>query len=104
MSPVPPDGATIRGLMLRGNTVMMGYLKNPAATREAFAGGWFHTGDLAAMHPDGYPKFSTHQNKPRIISPLRVLRASCGTTSASYRVHTVSLWTPPGDASIPSAS
>ena len=54
MSPVPPDGATIGELMLRGNTVMMGYLKNPAATREAFAGGWFHTGDLAAMHPDGY--------------------------------------------------
>ena len=54
MSPVPPDGATIGELMLRGNTVMMGYLKNPAATREAFAGGWFHTGDLAVMHPDGY--------------------------------------------------
>ena len=48
MLPVPPDGATIGELMLRGNTVMMGYLKNPAATREAFAGGWFHTGDLAA--------------------------------------------------------
>jgi fatty-acyl-CoA synthase len=54
MLPVPPDGATIGELMLRGNTVMMGYLKNPAATEEAFAGGWFHTGDLAVMHPDGY--------------------------------------------------
>ena len=54
MLPVPPDGATIGELMLRGNTVMMGYLKNPAATGEAFAGGWFHTGDLAVMHPDGY--------------------------------------------------
>jgi fatty-acyl-CoA synthase len=54
MLPVPADGATIGELMLRGNTVMMGYLKNPAATREAFAGGWFHTGDLAVMHPDGY--------------------------------------------------
>jgi fatty-acyl-CoA synthase len=40
--------------MLRGNTVMKGYLKNPNATEEAFAGGWFHTGDLAVMHPDGY--------------------------------------------------
>jgi fatty-acyl-CoA synthase len=54
MLPVPADGTTIGELMLRGNTVMMGYLKNPAATREAFAGGWFHTGDLAVMHPDGY--------------------------------------------------
>jgi fatty-acyl-CoA synthase len=54
MLPVPDDGATIGELMLRGNTVMMGYLKNPAATREAFEGGWFHTGDLAVMHPDGY--------------------------------------------------
>ena len=40
--------------MLRGNTVMKGYLKNPAATEEAFRGGWFHTGDLAVLHPDGY--------------------------------------------------
>jgi fatty-acyl-CoA synthase len=54
MLPVPADGETIGELMLRGNTVMMGYLKNPEATREAFAGGWFHTGDLAVMHPDGY--------------------------------------------------
>jgi fatty-acyl-CoA synthase len=54
MAPVPADGATMGELMLRGNTVMMGYLKNPSASDEAFAGGWFHTGDLAAMHPDGY--------------------------------------------------
>ena len=54
MAPVPADGATMGELMLRGNTVMMGYLKNPAATDEAFAGGWFHTGDLAVLHPDGY--------------------------------------------------
>jgi len=51
---VPADGATIGELMLRSNTLMKGYLKNPAATDEAFAGGWFHTGDLAVMHPDGY--------------------------------------------------
>jgi fatty-acyl-CoA synthase len=54
MAPVPPDGATIGELMLRGNTVMKGYLKNPSASDEAFTGGWFHTGDLAVMHPDGY--------------------------------------------------
>ena len=54
LAPVPADGATMGELMLRGNTVMMGYLKNPAATAEAFAGGWFHTGDLAVQHPDGY--------------------------------------------------
>ncbi len=51
---VPADGITIGELILRGNTVMKGYLKNPDATDEAFAGGWFHTGDLAVMHPDGY--------------------------------------------------
>ncbi|MEJ0017752.1 MAG: acyl-CoA synthetase [Acetobacteraceae bacterium] len=54
MLPVASDGATIGELMLRGNTVMKGYLKNPSASDEAFAGGWFHTGDLAVMHPDGY--------------------------------------------------
>jgi fatty-acyl-CoA synthase len=54
MQAVPPDGATMGELMLRGNTVMKGYLKNPSASDEAFAGGWFHTGDLAVMHPDGY--------------------------------------------------
>jgi fatty-acyl-CoA synthase len=54
LAPVPADGVTMGELMLRGNTVMMGYLKNPAATTEAFAGGWFHTGDLAVQHPDGY--------------------------------------------------
>ncbi|MEM7423080.1 MAG: acyl-CoA synthetase [Pseudomonadota bacterium] len=54
MEPVPRDGETIGEVLLRGNVVMKGYLKNPAATREAFAGGWFHTGDLAVMHPDGY--------------------------------------------------
>jgi fatty-acyl-CoA synthase len=54
MAPVPPDGETMGELMLRGNTVMKGYLKNPSATAEAFQGGWFHSGDLAVMHPDGY--------------------------------------------------
>ena len=54
MAPVPADGETIGELMLRGNTVMKGYLKNPSTTAEAFAGGWFHTGDLGVVHPDGY--------------------------------------------------
>ena len=54
LQPVPRDGETMGEIMLRGNTVMKGYLKNPKATEQAFAGGWFHTGDLAVAHPDGY--------------------------------------------------
>ena len=54
MTRLPADGTSMGELMLRGNTVMKGYLKNPTATKEAFAGGWFHSGDLAVMHPDGY--------------------------------------------------
>ncbi len=54
MTPVPADGESIGELMLRGNTVMRGYLKNPDATDEAFSGGWFHTGDLGVVHADGY--------------------------------------------------
>ena len=51
---VSADGATIGEIAIRGNTVMKGYLKNPASTEEAFKGGWFRSGDLAVMHPDGY--------------------------------------------------
>ncbi|MGC8476177.1 MAG: AMP-binding protein [Acetobacteraceae bacterium] len=54
LAPVPADGETIGELMLRSNTVMMGYLKNPEATAAAFRGGMFHTGDLAVLHPDNY--------------------------------------------------
>ena len=54
LAAVPADGTTMGELMLRSNTIMMGYLKNPSATAEAFAGGWFHTGDLAVLHPDHY--------------------------------------------------
>ena len=54
MTKLPADGVSMGELMLRGNTVMKGYLKNPTATDEAFAGGWFHSGDLAVMHPDWY--------------------------------------------------
>jgi len=56
MQPVPADGQTMGEIMFRGNITMKGYLKNPNATREAFAGGWFHSGDLAVMDPDGYIK------------------------------------------------
>ena len=54
MQPVPKDGETIGEICLRGNMVMKGYLKNPKATQEAFEGGWFHSGDLAVWHEDGY--------------------------------------------------
>ncbi|MHA1114078.1 MAG: AMP-binding protein, partial [Alphaproteobacteria bacterium] len=54
MDPVAADGAEMGEIMFRGNTVMKGYLKNPTATDEAFAGGWFRSGDLAVVHPDGY--------------------------------------------------
>ncbi|WP_157270993.1 acyl-CoA synthetase [Azohydromonas aeria] len=64
---VPADGETMGEICFRGNVVMKGYLKNPGATAEAFAGGWFHTGDLAVMHPDGYVKIKD-RSKDIIIS------------------------------------
>ena len=67
LQPVPRDGATMGEVMLRGNTVMKGYLKNPKATETAFAGGWFHTGDLAVWHPDGYIEIKD-RSKDVIIS------------------------------------
>ncbi|MFZ2526574.1 MAG: acyl--CoA ligase family protein [Rhodococcus sp. (in: high G+C Gram-positive bacteria)] len=54
MNDVPADGQTMGEIVLRGNNVMLGYYKDPKATAEAFAGGWFHTGDLGVMYPDGY--------------------------------------------------
>src|SRR5690606_6039485 len=54
MQPVPRDGETIGEIMLRGNTIMRGYLKNPEATAESFAGDYYHSGDLAVWHADGY--------------------------------------------------
>ena len=67
MQPVPADGETMGEIMFRGNITMKGYLKNPKATQEAFAGGWFHTGDLAVMYPDGYVKIKD-RSKDIIIS------------------------------------
>jgi fatty-acyl-CoA synthase len=54
MQPVPRDGKTMGEIVMRGNNVMLGYYKDPEATAAAFKGGWFHSGDLAVMHPDNY--------------------------------------------------
>jgi len=67
MAPVPRDGETMGEIMFRGNITMKGYLKNTKATDAAFAGGWFHTGDLAVMQPDGYVKIRD-RSKDIIIS------------------------------------
>jgi len=67
MQPVPADGQTMGEIMFRGNITMKGYLKNPKATQEALAGGWFHSGDLAVMDPDGYVKIKD-RSKDIIIS------------------------------------
>ncbi|MCT4577529.1 acyl-CoA synthetase [Donghicola sp.] len=67
MQPVPRDGKTIGEVMFRGNVVMKGYFRNPAATAEAFAGGWFHSGDLGVVYPDGYIQLKD-RSKDVIIS------------------------------------
>jgi fatty-acyl-CoA synthase len=67
MAPVPWDGETMGEIMFRGNITMKGYLKNPKATEAAFAGGWFHSGDLAVQYPDGYVKIKD-RSKDIIIS------------------------------------
>jgi fatty-acyl-CoA synthase len=67
MRPVPADGAAMGEVMMRGNVVMKGYLKDAGATEAAFKGGWFHTGDLAVRHPDGYVQLKD-RSKDIIIS------------------------------------
>ena len=67
LHPVPWDGETMGEIMFKGNIAMKGYLKNPKATEEAFAGGWFHSGDLAVQYPDGYIKIKD-RSKDIIIS------------------------------------
>jgi len=67
MQPVPRDGATMGEVMFRGNIVMKGYLKNKSASEKAFHGGWFHSGDLGVMHPDGYIQLKD-RSKDIIIS------------------------------------
>ncbi|CAL0330188.1 unnamed protein product [Lupinus luteus] len=67
LKPVPADGKTVGEIVMRGNVVMKGYLKNPKANEESFANGWFHTGDLAVKHPDGYMEIKD-RSKDIIIS------------------------------------
>ena len=67
MVPVPRDGATIGEVVMRGNVVMKGYFKNAPSTEHAFAGGWFHSGDLGVVHPDGYVQLKD-RSKDIIIS------------------------------------
>ena len=67
LDPTPKDGQTIGEIFMRGNTVMKGYLKNPTATKDSFSGGWFHTGDLAVWHADGYLEIKD-RSKDIIIS------------------------------------
>jgi len=67
MIPVPNDGKTVGEIVMRGNAIMKGYLKNPKANEEAFGGGWFHSGDLAVKHPDGYIEIKD-RSKDIIIS------------------------------------
>ena len=67
LEPVPQDSVTIGEVMMRGNNVMKGYLKNPTATEESFAGGWFHSGDLAVWGEDGYIQIKD-RSKDIIIS------------------------------------
>ncbi len=67
LEPVPQDGATMGEVFMRGNIVMKGYFKNPQASEQAFAGGWFHSGDLGVMHPDGYIELKD-RSKDVIIS------------------------------------
>ncbi|MDE4142886.1 MULTISPECIES: acyl-CoA synthetase [Rhodobacterales] len=67
MQPVPRDGETMGEVMFRGNVVMKGYFRNPEATQKAFAGGWFHSGDLGVVHPDGYLQLKD-RSKDVIIS------------------------------------
>ncbi|MEC8430777.1 MAG: AMP-binding protein, partial [Pseudomonadota bacterium] len=67
LRPVPKDGQTMGEIFMRGNLVMKGYLKNPATTEASFAGGWFHSGDLAVWYPDGYAQIKD-RSKDIIIS------------------------------------
>ena len=82
MQPVPRDGETMGEIVFRGNMSMKGYLKNPTATAESLAGGWFHSGDLAVVHPDGYVKIRDRAKDVIIsggenISSLEVEDAIC---------------------------
>lgn len=83
LEPVPQDGQTMGEIFMRGNLVMKGYVKNPATTAKAFEGGWFHSGDLAVWHPDGYIEIKD-RSKDIIISGGENI-SSIEVESALYR-------------------
>ncbi len=83
MQSVPRDGQTMGEVMFRGNVVMKGYFRNPKATEEAFAGGWFHSGDLGVMHPDGYIQLKD-RSKDIVISGGENI-SCCEVEEALYR-------------------
>jgi fatty-acyl-CoA synthase len=87
MRPVPRDGETLGEVMFRGNVVMKGYLKNPASTEKAFAGGWFHSGDLGVIYPDGYIQLKD-RSKDIIISGGENI-SSIEVEDALYKHHAV---------------
>jgi fatty-acyl-CoA synthase len=82
MRDVPPDGETLGEVIMRGNNTMKGYYRDPEATERAFAGGWFHSGDLAVMHADGYIELRDRKKDIIIsggenISTIEVEQAVC---------------------------
>jgi len=98
MVPVPRDGKTMGEVMFRGNVVMKGYLKNKAASDKAFAGGWFHSGDLGVVHPDGYIQLKD-RSKDIIISGGENI-SSIEVEEALYKhpaVHTVAVVAKPDE-------
>ena len=100
MTPVPADGETMGEVMMRGNVVMKGYLKNPAATRKAFEGGWFHSGDLGVKHPDGYV-----QLKDRSKGHHHLGRRETSPRSRSRRCSTsIPRWPPAASSPSPTTS
>ncbi|MGM0559689.1 MAG: acyl-CoA synthetase [Pseudomonadota bacterium] len=89
LQPVPRDGETMGEVMFRGNVVMKGYFRNPEATQKAFAGGWFHSGDLGVMHPDGYIQLKD-RSKDIIISGGENI-SSIEIEEVLYRHHAVEI-------------
>ena len=87
MRPVPADAETIGEIMFRGNTTMKGYLKNETATEDSFSRGWFHSGDLAVMHPDGYIEIRD-RSKDIIISGGENI-SSVEVESVLYKHHAI---------------
>jgi len=87
LAPVPRDGESLGEVMMRGNVVMKGYLKNKASTEKAFLGGWFHTGDIGVMHPDGYIQLKD-RSKDIIISGGENI-SSIEVEDALYKHHAV---------------